>query len=244
MSEGTAPANIIGGPVCTRTADRSLQINLLPTTGGKLCALDCVYCPFPRDHPLRAWRTPGDVGTAVTNALHGDREYDSIAISGPGDPTLHPEFGRALGDVLWARQVRKPRLPVRIVTTANRVCDPLVRRLLGFADECLVRVDAGADRIDRPDRAMPRELVAAALRELSDFCVESVFVEGPDGNTGERDVEDWIEWLAELRPKRVTVTTIVQPPLAPGVGKADAATLERIAAELRRETGIEAEVIA
>jgi wyosine [tRNA(Phe)-imidazoG37] synthetase (radical SAM superfamily) len=242
MSEREVPANIIGGPLCTRTAERSLQVNLLPTRGGQLCRLDCVYCPFPRNHPLRSWRTPGDVGAAVTNALRSDREYDSIAISGPGDPTLHPEFGRALGDVLWARQQR-PQLPVRILTSANRACDPHVRRLLRFADECLVRIDAGGDRIERPDHSVSREQIAAALRELPAFSVESVFVDGPAGNTNERDVEDWISQLAELRPTRVTVTTIAHPPLDPELSRADPATLERISAELRERTGIATVVV-
>jgi wyosine [tRNA(Phe)-imidazoG37] synthetase (radical SAM superfamily) len=241
MAERGEYARIIGGPVCTRTADRSLQVSLLPTSG-RLCPLDCVYCPFPRSHPHQGWRSPGDIGTAVMNTLHGARDLESITISGPGDPTLHPQFGRALGDVLSARRVR-PELPVRIATSASRACDPHVRRLLEFADERLVRIDAGGDRIARPRVPVPHEEVAAALRELSDFCVESVFVDGPAGNTNERDVSDWIARLAELHPKHVTVTTIAQPPLEPDVSRADPATLERIAAELRRRTGLETVVI-
>jgi wyosine [tRNA(Phe)-imidazoG37] synthetase (radical SAM superfamily) len=241
MSERAPLARIIGGPVCTRTADRSLHVNLIPTDG-KFCQLDCVYCPFPRGHPLKGWRSPGDIGAAVTHALHEARDLESITISGPGDPTLHPQFGRALADVLSARRVQ-PALPVRIVTSGRRACDPHVRRLLDFADERLVRFDAGGDRIARPHEPLSREQLAAGLRELSDFCVESVFVDGPDGNTNGRDVDDWIERLAELRPRHVTVTTIAQPALEAGVCRTDAATLEAIAAELRRRTGLATEVV-
>jgi hypothetical protein len=112
--------------------------------------------------------------------------------------------------------------------------------LLEFADERLVRIDAGGDRIARPRRALPREAIAAALHELSDFAVESVFVEGPGGNTSDRDVSEWIERLAELRSKHVTVTTVAEPPLDPTVHRAEAATLERIAARLRHRTGLAA----
>jgi len=229
---------IIGGPVCTRTADHSLHVNLLPGHG-RLCTLDCVYCPFPRAQEALDWRLPGDIGSAVRNALHEAPELDSITISGPGEPTLHPRFGHALGDILSARLVR-PELPVRIVTNGTTALKPHIRRLLEFADERLVRIDAGGDRIARPRHALAHAELAAALHELSDFTVESVFVEGPGGNTGDRDVSEWIERLAELRPKHVTVTTVAEPPLDPTVHRAEAATLERIAERLRHSTGLAA----
>ena len=233
---------IVGGPVCTRTADRSLHVNLLPTAG-RLCTLDCLYCPFPRAQRWQHWPRAGDVGAAVTNALHGASDLESITISGPGEPTLHPQFGRALGDVLSARRVR-PELPVRIVTNGTTLLQPRVRRLVEFADERLVRIDAGGGRISRPrENASPDEAIAAALRQLSDYSVESVFVEGPGGNANERDVSEWLARLAELRPARVYVTTTAEPPLDPTVRRADAATLEQIAAELRRRTHLATTVL-
>jgi wyosine [tRNA(Phe)-imidazoG37] synthetase (radical SAM superfamily) len=231
---------IIGGPVCTRTADHSLHVNLLPGKG-RFCTLDCVYCPFPRSQETVAWRLPGDIGTAVRNALH-DESLDSITVSGPGEPTLHPRFGHTLGDILSARLVR-PALPVRIVTNGTRAAEPEVRRLLELADERLVRIDAGGDRIARPRRAFPRGELTAALQELSDFTVESVFVEGLGGNTDERAVGDWIALLARLRPKHVTVTTVAEPPVEASVQRAHAPTLERIAEQLRRCTGLTTTVL-
>ena len=238
MSErmGLPRARIIGGPVCTRTADHSLHVSLVPGDG-RLCTLDCVYCPFPRAKGSLSWRLPGDIGTAVMNALHTAPGIDSITVSGPGEPTLHPRFGHALADIISARQVR-PELPVRVVTNGTTALEPRMRRLLAFADERLIRIDAGGDRIARPRRATSREAMAAALRELPDFTVESIFVEGPGGNTGDRDVDDWIERLGELHPKHVTVTTTAEPPLDPSVERATPATLERIAARLRERTGL------
>jgi len=232
---------IVGGPVCTRTADRSLHVNLLPTEG-RLCTLDCLYCPFPRAQRWQHWPRPGDIGSAVTNALHGAPELESITISGPGEPTLHPEFGRALGDVLSARRTR-PELPVRIVTNGTTLLQPRVRRLLEFADERLVRIDAGGERIARPRVKTLNEAIAAALRQLSDFSVESVFVEGPEGNANGRDVSEWIARLAELRPQCVYVTTIAEPPLVTTVRRADPATLDRIAGELRGRTHLATTVL-
>src|SRR5262249_40575729 len=109
-----------------------------------------------------------------------------------------------------------------------------------FADERLVRVDAGGDRISRPKHAPSSESVADALRLLSDFSVESVFVEGSGGNTNEYDVEEWIDRLAALHPEHVTVRPAAEPPLDPDRRRADAATLERIARRLHERTGLAA----
>jgi wyosine [tRNA(Phe)-imidazoG37] synthetase (radical SAM superfamily) len=239
MSQGENIPNprIIGGQVCTRTADHSLHVNVVPTSGR--CTLDCVYCPFPRSKEFHAWRLPGDVGSAVMNALNDTPEVDSITVSGPGEPTLHPRFGQVIADVLSARRAR-PGLPVRIVTNGTTATEPLVRRWLEFVDERLVRVDAGGDRISRPRRAQSAESIADGLRQLSDFSVESVFVEGLGGNTNDRDVDAWIDRLTELHPKHVTVTTVAEPPLDARLRRADAATLERIAARLHHRTGVAA----
>jgi wyosine [tRNA(Phe)-imidazoG37] synthetase (radical SAM superfamily) len=234
-------ARIVGGPVCTRTADHSLHVSLVPADG-RLCTLDCVYCPFPRSNGAPDWRLPGDIGSAVRNALHEAPEVDSITVSGPGEPTLHPRFGHALGDVLSARLVR-PELPVRIVTNGTTAVRPYIRRLLEFADERLIRIDAGGERIGRPRHSIPRAELAAALHELPDFTVESIFVEGAGGNTNDRDVSDWIDRLAELHPKHVTVTTVAEAPLDPSVHRATPAALERIAAQLRERTGLATTVL-
>ena len=234
-------ARIIGGPVCTRTADHSLHVNVVPGSTRR-CTLDCVYCPFPRSTDAPGWRLPGDIGAAVMNALHEAPGLDSITVSGPGEPTLHPRFGQALAEVLSARRVR-PELPVRIVTNGTTAQEPRIRRWLEFADERLVRIDAGGDRISRPRHPLARGAIADALRELPDFSVESVFVEGPGGNTGARDVAEWIDRIAELRPKQVTVTTIAEPALDPSVHRAAAETLEQIAAQLQRRTGVPTEVL-
>jgi wyosine [tRNA(Phe)-imidazoG37] synthetase (radical SAM superfamily) len=242
MNELSEPthARIIGGPVCTRTADHSLHVNVVPTSGR--CTLDCVYCPFPRSKDFREWRHPGDVGSAVMNALNHAPEVESITVSGPGEPTLHPRFGQVIADVLSARRVR-PALPIRIVTNGTTASEPRVRRWLEFADERLVRVDAGGDRISRPRHAQSSAAIAAALHQLSDFCVEAVFVEGPGGNTNEFDVEEWIDRIAALRPKHVTVTTVAQTPLDPDLIRADGETLKRIAARLEKRTGLPVTVI-
>jgi wyosine [tRNA(Phe)-imidazoG37] synthetase (radical SAM superfamily) len=155
---------------------------------------------------------------------------------------MHRQFGQVLGDVLSARRIR-PDLAVRIVTNGTTLHEPRVRRLLEFADDRIVRIDAGGERVSRPRGPQDRERLAQALRQLSGFSVESIFVEGAAGNTSQREVEEWVAQLGKLGPRRVYVTTIAEPPLEPAIQRASTETLERIADRLRRLTGIAATVI-
>jgi wyosine [tRNA(Phe)-imidazoG37] synthetase (radical SAM superfamily) len=183
------------------------------------------------------------VGVAVMNALHDCPDVESITVSGPGDPTLHPGFGAALGDVLSARRVRE-ELPVRIVTNAYRLLDPRIRRLVGFADERIVRIDAGGGRIARPAQEASVHALRAALEALDDFSIESVFVEGPDGNANSTDIDAWLDLVASLSPTRVYVTTVAGRPVEPGTRRAGPGVLESIAARLHARTGRLVSVIA
>jgi hypothetical protein len=128
-----------------------------------------------------------------------------------------------------------------VVTNGTTCLEAGVRRLLGFADQRIVRIDAGGARVSGAHA--PAEAIAAALHELLDFSVESIFVEGSEGNTSARDVDEWIAKLAELHPQRIYVTTIAGPRPGPMVRIADPATLERIAEQVRRRTGLVTSVI-
>jgi wyosine [tRNA(Phe)-imidazoG37] synthetase (radical SAM superfamily) len=141
----------------------------------------------------------------------------------------------ALADVLSARATR-PGLPVRIVTNGTTVLDPEMRHLLSYADELVVRIDAGGEAVSRIRSGPSHAEIDAALRLLPDLSVESFFVDGDRGNTGERQVDEWIRCVARLRPRCVYVTTVAGAPLEDGVRAADASTLERIAVELWSRT--------
>ncbi len=238
---GVTSGRIVGARTCTRTGAGSLLVSFLPAER-RVCTFDCTYCTFRCDGPAR-WPRASDIGIAVANALHRTPNVDSITVSGSGEPTLHPDFGMALGNVLWARQVRSD-LPVRIATNGATLLRPGMRRILQFADELVVRVDAGSARIDRPGPRSPLGAIVASLTQLSDFSVESVFVDGPGGNTDEESIREWLGLLGELQPRRVYVTTIAAMPVETGVRRAGPTMLETIAARVRDRAGPPAAVVA
>jgi len=238
---GGLPGAILDGPVCTRVARGALCVSFLPP-GCRLCTFDCTYCPFEHGKRREGWPSPGAIGTALAHALRRSEPVDAIAITGPGEQTLHPRFGLAVANVLAARQLR-PELPVRVTTNGTTVRRPQVRRILDLVDERIVRLDAGAERISRPFPGAHLGTLIASLASLRDFSVESVFVEGPGANTDGASVAGWLELVAELQPRRAYVTTIERAPAEPGPRPASLERLEEIAARVRHEAGVLADAV-
>ena len=231
---------MIGARTCTRATAGSLPVSFLPAEH-RVCNFDCTYCTFRRGGTPR-WPRPGDIGAAVSVALRRTPDIDSITISGSGEPTLHPRFGMALANVRSAARAR-PGLRVRIATNGATLLRHGTRRLLEFADELVVRVDAAGSRVARPGVETPLGAIMMALVQIPLFSVESVFVRGPGGNMDDRSVREWIGLLSELRPACVYVTTIDGEPADPQLGAASSLALAAIAERARSGAGVPATVV-
>jgi wyosine [tRNA(Phe)-imidazoG37] synthetase (radical SAM superfamily) len=235
---------IVYGPVCSPQPGRSLGVDPLPPPH-RVCTYDCVYCPFGR-LPLRPrgtrWPTPGEVGSAVTNALPGAGFLDSITLSGHGEPTLHPRFGSLVAEVLSAARRVRPGVPVRILTNGSMVCHEDVRRAIDLFDERIVKLDAAGERVCRPDGGHPLRAVIAGLPRLRDMTIHSCFVEGPVENTDADSVREWVDLVSELQPEAVQIYTPSQPGPEIGIVSAPIWRLHEIARLLEEESGIHASV--
>lgn len=231
-------SSIVGGPVCTRFARGALCVSFLPP-GCRLCSFDCTYCVFEHGQRREGWPSPGEIASAVTHALGEDTIFDAIAIAGPGEQTLHPQFGLAVANVLSARQVR-PELPLQIHTNGTTLHRPSVRRALELADERVVHIDAGGQSVSRGAGAAQPGVAITALGALSNFSVETVFVDGRAGNTDSQSIDQWVQLVEELRPTQVYVTTIDKPPVGPGTHPVSLSRLEDIAEWVRCEAHVPA----
>ena len=99
----------IYGPIHSRRLGMSLGINLMPNDG-KICSFDCLYC----EAGFNA-QGPGKDGVPTREAVKkqlkrkfeemkaAGQTLDVITFSGNGEPTLHPEFGKVVEDVMRLR---------------------------------------------------------------------------------------------------------------------------------------------
>jgi wyosine [tRNA(Phe)-imidazoG37] synthetase (radical SAM superfamily) len=239
MEQGSR-ASVIGARICTRATAGSLPVSFLPAEH-RVCSFDCTYCTFRRG-ATRRWPRPGNIEAAVSVALRRRPDVDSIIISGSGDPTLHPRFGMALANVRSAARAR-PNLRIRVAINGTSLLRRGTRRLLEFADELVVRVDAAGSRVARRGVETPLGAIMMALVQTPLFSVESVFVRGPGGNMDDRSVSEWIGLLRELQPASVYVTTIEGEPADPQLGAASRLALDAIAERARRGAGVPASVV-
>lgn len=237
----SSPANgIVYGPVSSPQLGRSLGVDPLPAPY-RVCTYDCVYCAFrhmPSEPRGTRWPTPGEVGSAVANALPEAGLLDSITLSGHGEPTLHPRFGSLVAEVLSAARHGRPGVPVRIVTNGSMVCHEDVRRALDLLDERIVKLDAAPERVCRPDACHPLGAVVAALPRLRDMTIQSCFVEGAVENTDPDSVQEWVDLVSELRPQAVQIYAPSRLSHDAGIVPAPAWRLDEIAAQLEEQSGI------
>ncbi|HYB11977.1 MAG TPA: radical SAM protein [Myxococcota bacterium] len=231
---------IIYGPISSPQSGRFLGVDPLPPPY-RLCTYDCVYCAFrslaPGPRGTR-WPTPGEIGSALANALPDAGPLDSITLSGHGEPTLHPRFGSLVGEVLSAARHGRPGVPVRIVTNGSMACHEDIRRALDLLDERVVKLDAGMERVCRPDPDHPTGAVIAALPLLRDLTIQSCFVEGAVANTDADSVQHWVDLLVELRPQAVQIYTPWWLDGEASITPAPAWRLSEIATQLEDQSGI------
>jgi wyosine [tRNA(Phe)-imidazoG37] synthetase (radical SAM superfamily) len=234
---------IVYGPVRSRRLGRSLGVRLTPP-GAHVCSFDCVYCELRGGTRRNGWPSVDAIEAALADRLPQLGRIDAITISGDGEPTLHPDFPAVAEAVLQAAAAHRPGVPVGILTNGSRAVRPEVRRALDRLDECIVMVDAAAERIDRPAGDCPLGAIVYGISLLRRVTVQACFVDGWVSNVDRAAVRQWVELVRELRPRKVQITTIDRPAWKCDARPVPREQLEEIACLLRDRTGVEASVFA
>jgi len=233
---------IVPGPVCSPGLGACLAVSFTPPDA-RVCTFDCTYCTVPQ-RPRRGaavrWPSPGDIASAVANALPEAAAYDSLMVGGCGEPTLHPHFSAALLGVLGVVRSDRPDMAVRVRTSGAQLHRGEVRRALDLADERILKLDPAPERTQRPSASTPLGAIIAGACALRDLSIQAVVIDGPDGNCDEASLEGWIGLLDELRPRLVYLTTPESPRAEGRVLPVSRERLEKLAAQLAERTGIPA----
>lgn len=245
---------LVYGPVQSRRLGLSLGIN--PLGEIKLCSFDCPYCHLGRSivrmNQIRkevAFPTLDAIESAVREKireLKKEKEipFQTMTISGNGEPTLYPNFDELVERLLKLREEMRIKAPLVALTNGAHMDSR--KNIIGLnkLDERMLKIDAGSDRmmkiVNDPLIRGNITRIVTGTRKLKDVIVQTIFVRGITDNTRNEDVDEWIEVIGMIKPKAVHLYSIYQPTAVPGILKVDEDTLYTIASKLKRRTQIEA----
>ena len=239
----------IFGPVKSRRLGISLGINVCPPDG-KICSFDCIYCEcgFNADHrpkekmPGRA-RIREALREKLVEMRRDGARADTLTFSGNGEPTGHPEFPGIIDDTIALRNEFCPNAKVSVLTNSTRITKEEVFQALLRVDNALLKLDTvDPDYIRLVDRPNSRYELPEILRAMERFgsraVIQTMFLHGSfEGrrvdNTGEEFVAPWLEEIARIRPKLVTIYTIDRETPDKDLRKATREELDRSADRVR-----------
>lgn len=258
--------------ISQRARGLSVGVNLNPD---KKCNFKCVYCEVNRAVPGRDSAVDLPVLAAELEAMlgrvHEGRvgelsgfsrvpaellELKEVALSGDGEPTMCPQFGEVLGEVLGLRSRGPlPFFKIVVITNTSGLSRPEVRQglcLLTDRDEIWAKLDAGTqeymDRVNRGDLTL-RSVMANILliaRERP-VAIQSLFPLIGGQEPPPDEIEQYLHRLQELRAAGAQISMVQiysahRPPHLPDCGHLPLKSLSRIARLVRAATGLKAEV--
>lgn len=240
---------VVYGPMTSRRFGRSLGINLL-SGYNKLCSFDCVYCQYgetqfaPASYPtLEDIRYQTDQAFAHYHAV--DQRPEWIMIAGNGEPTLYPELGEAITQIIRSRDLHLPGVRIGILSNSATCHRPEVRDALSLLDGRFMKLDAGqpglVHKINRPVAQDSWRHMISGLYRLRQIVLQSMFVTGAVDNSTDEAVFHWISAVGYLRPESVQIYTLDRPPAVEGIRPVAWPRLRQIADIVREKTGVAAQ---
>lgn len=238
------------GPVASPRLGDTLWVNPLPTKY-KLCSFNCLYCRLGPSDKIAADVTPyvadmptvehilGELKTAFDEGI----DFDTIALSGNGEPTLHPEFGKLVHKINSLVKERFPGTTLALLSNASRLVHEEVRETVDLFDLPIFKFDVGRPssfyRINRPDPHVIYEDILLQLRKIGPKVhIQTVFVGGPRGNMDDTDIQMWIQVMADIRPKAVEIYSINRKIPEHGIEVVPVEELERLAQSVEEKIGV------
>ena len=202
---------IVKGPELSRRFGHVIRLNLVKSPGIS-CNFACAYC---RSDPAAAptpteWWGEEEVLSATHAALTAHRGIECIAVSGSGEPTLHPGFAVIVDGLLRIRATRRPSMKLAIVSNGSTLDRVEVRRALSLLDVRLMKLDAGDATTFRiiNGGVLPVGRLIAGLRYLGNVDLLARFVRDAErtvDNTSPAAVDAWLRAVRDIQPRAVQI---------------------------------------
>ena len=213
---------IIYGPINSRRLGSSLGVNLLPADF-KACPFNCAYCQYGYT-PIKGFITESNdidfpsvsqVIDALTDALDEYPCVNYITFSGNGEPTIHPHFPEVVHEIKRVKSKIAPRAHLAILSNSAMVSKDNIRRALAELDDRFMKLDAGNEetfkKYNRPHRSVTFDSIIDGLKKLDSIVIQTLFTSGEHGNSSEKQISDWIDKIAEIKPLECHIYSIDRP---------------------------------
>lgn len=240
----------IFGPIHSRRLGSSLGINLMPNDG-KICSFDCIYCEagYNAQGTGKAGISPREeVRTALEKKLSAMKEADDrldvITFSGNGEPTLHPDFGGVVDDVIALRDKYYPAVRISVLSNSTMIDRPQVVEALKKVDNNILKLDSAIDETIRlinvpGNKNFNAQTVIEQLKAFNGQCIiQTMMLRGEHNgrvvdNTTEPEIEALLAAYREIQPKEVMLYSLDRPTPESQLKKVERDELEAIAERFR-----------
>ncbi|MBW1671460.1 MAG: radical SAM protein [Deltaproteobacteria bacterium] len=220
------------GPVPSRRLGMSLGIDLIPH---KICSLNCIYCECGPTTKLTLERKEyvpyDDVVKELDNYFSNNPNPDYITFSGSGEPTLNSR----IGDVLEFIKLKKPDIPVAVLTNGTLFYQKQLRAELFNADLVLPSLDAASEmsfrRINRPHHSLNIQEYIQGLQDFRKEYKGQIWLEVliiPGYNDSNSDLKLLKQAFDKIQPEIIQLNTLDRPGAVSDIRTATRTELQQI----------------
>lgn len=216
--------------------------------GEKICSFNCPYCEcgwtnklWVGMHEEIVWPSVSQIASEIETRLqkmleHGE-SLGAITFAGNGEPTLHPEFPALIDAGISLRDHLAPCAKVVVLTNATELGRREIREALLRVEEPCMKLDAVStqvvSRINKPHASVEMARIIEWIADFPSPIIQSMFVQGPADNTGEKEVTLWLDALKQIRPARVDIYSLDRTPPDRRLTRVSSEELEEIASRAR-----------
>ena len=228
-----------------RPLAKSVDINILGDQ--KVCSFNCVYCPLgPTTMTMNQIRrdyiypTIEEIMQSTKQKLAGleKSDFDHITLCGNGESLLHPQITEIITALVELRDLQAPHAKTAIFSNGAHIQSRKLIHALNRLDERLIKLDAGnamtLKKINDPLIRISVDRLAQDIKKLADCTLQATFIQGAASNTTPEQIEDWLEVVGIIQPKKLHLLTPNHPLFRKDIQAVDEDTLETIASRVRR----------
>jgi len=236
------------GPVPSRRLGQSVGLNNIPP---KICTYSCVYCQLGKTNDVRIRRQPfyapqrilQAVKRKIQNAREKGESIEYLTFVPDGEPTLDLNIGKEI------ELLRELDIKIGVITNASLLWKKDVRDQLNNADWVSLKIDAVDHDVwknmNRPHGSLRFESVLDGILEFSssftgDLTTETMCIQNV--NDIPKTVEETVDFIAGLNPKKSYLSVPTRPPAETGVKPTSEVKLNT-AYQMFKKRGIDAEYL-